>query len=92
MVLKSGEMAESDVDRSKEPERLDGEVWEWVEERGFGWIEYEGGRLFAHIRAFRKGRVPVKGDELTFILGQDPLGRPCATGLILKKEHEGPGV
>lgn len=76
----------------KEPERLEGRVTEWVDERGFGWVEYDGGSLFAHIREFKKGRVPVEGDELTFVLGLDPVGRQCATNLILQKEHEGPGV
>lgn len=73
-------------------ERLGGRVDEWVEERGFGWVEHDGRRLFAHIRDFRKGRVPVPGDEVTFLPGEDTQGRPCARSLILKKEHVGPGV
>lgn len=83
---------EQTVPDSKEAERLDGLVWEWVEERGFGWIEYHGGRVFAHISGFRKGRVPRKGDELTFVLREDSAGRLSATDVILRKEHEGPGV
>lgn len=79
------------VEAAKDPERIAGRVSEWVEERGFGWVEHGGVRLFAHIREFRKGRVPVKGDEVTFVPGLDPLGRPCALRLILKKEHDGPG-
>lgn len=74
------------------PERLDGIVWDWVEERGFGWVEHGCNRFFAHIKEFKKGRVPVKGDEVTFVLGVDPQGRPCATKLLLDKEHEGPGL
>lgn len=77
---------------AKVPERICGRVAEWVEERGFGWVEHGGGRLFAHIREFRKGRVPVKGDEVSFLPGLDPLGRPCARELLLKKEHALPGV
>lgn len=73
-------------------ERLVGRVSEWVEGRGFGWVDHGGGRLFAHIREFRKGRIPVSGDEVTFVLGLDPLGRPCARALVLKNEHAGPGI
>jgi uncharacterized membrane protein YsdA (DUF1294 family)/cold shock CspA family protein len=77
---------------TKGAERLSGHVAEWVEERGFGWVEYKGGRLFAHIREFGKGRVPVKGDEVTFTQGLDPLGRPCATRLVLQHEYKEPGL
>ena len=68
------EIAESGGRMEKGQERLGGRISEWVEERGFGWVEYEGGSLFAHIREFRKGRVPVKGDEVTFVPGLDPRG------------------
>lgn len=76
----------------KAPERLTGVVAEWVKERGFGWVDYKGGRLFAHIREFRKGLIPVKGDEVTFMPGLDPLGRPCASSLIMKNEKKEPGL
>jgi uncharacterized membrane protein YsdA (DUF1294 family)/cold shock CspA family protein len=87
-----GEIIESAGGKAKAPERVSGRVSEWVEERGFGWVENGEGRLFAHIREFPKGRVPVKGDEVSFLPGLDPLGRPCATGLFLKKAHVGPGL
>lgn len=81
-----------DDEGRKAPVRLLGVVSLWYEERGFGWIEDDSGRHFAHIRDFRKGRVPVKGDELTFELGLDSKGRSCATKLVLKNPHSGPGV
>ena len=72
--------------------RVDGVVATWVEERGFGWVEHKGTRFYAHIRAFRKGRVPAKGDEVSFEPCKDPLDRLFASNLILKKPHEGPGL
>lgn len=72
--------------------RVDGVVATWVEERGFGWVDHNGTRFYAHIRAFRKGRVPAKGDEVSFEPCKDPLDRLFASNLILKKPHEGPGV
>jgi len=87
-----GEMTKAAGAGAKGAERLSGVVAEWVEPRGFGWVEYDGDRLFAHIREFRKGRVPVAGDEVTFAMGLDPLGRPCARSLILKNQHAGPGL
>ena len=82
----------SDGQGMKAEERLSGWVADWVEDRGFGWVEHQGGRLFAHIREFRKGRIPIKGEEVTFTQGLDPLGRPCATRLVLKQEHKGPAL
>ena len=87
-----GKVKESGGEQAKGQERLAGRIADWVEERGFGWVEHGGVRLFAHIREFKKGRVPVKGDEVTFVQGLDPLGRPCARELVLKKEHSGPGL
>lgn len=77
---------------TKGAERLSGNFVEWVEERGFGWVEHEGGRLFAHIRELRKGRLPVKEDGVTFVQGLDPLGRPCATALVPDRQYTGPGL
>ena len=87
-----GGISETGSETAKGPERLDGRISEWVEERGFGWVQHGGESLFAHIREFRKGRVPEKGDEVTFVRGLDPVGRPCAKSLLLKKEHAGPGL
>ena len=66
--------------------RLDGRVSGWKTERGFGWVEYEGGSLFAHIREFKKGFVPRTGDTVTFVMGLDPKGRPCAKSLVAKRK------
>lgn len=80
------------VESTAKERRIEGTVSDWVAERGFGWVHSVEGSLFAHIREFPKGRVPLKGDEVTFITGKDPAGRVCATKLILKKAHEGPGL
>ena len=71
-------------------ERLSGRVSFWEEERGFGWVEYEAGSLFAHIREFEKGIVPRKGDEVTFQTGLDPKGRPCARAVVPLRKQRGP--
>ncbi|QTN31285.1 DUF1294 domain-containing protein [Akkermansiaceae bacterium] len=76
----------------QDADRLSGIIAEWVEERGFGWVQHGDVRIFAHIREFKKGRVPVPGDGVSFVPGQDPLGRPCARCLLLDKEHDGPGL
>lgn len=72
--------------------RLDGRVSAWTTERGFGWVEYEGGSLFAHIKEFDKGFVPRKGDEVTFEKGLDPKGRPCATAVVARRKDVGSPV
>lgn len=54
----------------------------WEDNKGFGWIECNGRRLFAHIKDFdRSQRRPVKGELVTFVSGADEKGRPCAKGI-----------
>lgn len=72
--------------------RLNGRVSGWETERGFGWIEYEGGSLFAHIREFEKGFLPRVGDEVTFVTGLDPKGRICAKALLARRKDIGPSL
>ncbi len=72
--------------------RLEGRISGWEMERGFGWVEYEGGSLFAHISEFKKGFVPRKGDDVTFLTGADPMGRPCAKSIKTMRKNAGPTI
>lgn len=59
--------------------RLSGAVVEWDDKRGYGWVEVDGKRTFAHMRDFgRTTRRPRKGDEVSFLPGKDAEGRNCA--------------
>ncbi len=71
---------------TSEPDpRIAGVIAEWNDARGFGWVEVEGKRSFAHIRDFAKSaRRPKVGDEVSFLPGKDPKGRDCATRLKFK--------
>ena len=74
-----------------------GILTEWLDDKGYGWVEMEGKsgssgkvgkggrRVFAHIKEFGKGqRRPRKGDKVTFKLSRDEQGRPCAVDVRLK--------
>ncbi|HVZ64017.1 MAG TPA: DUF1294 domain-containing protein [Lacunisphaera sp.] len=57
-----------------------GRIVEWSRERGFGYVESEGRRVFLHWREFKEHhKRPEEGDVILFELGQDKQGRPCAT-------------
>ncbi len=54
-------------------------IVEWDHARGFGFAESGGRKVFVHHREFiRKSRPPRKGDRISFVLGKDSRGRPCA--------------
>jgi cold shock CspA family protein len=58
---------------------LSGKIIEWNGTRGFGYVESEGRRIFLHFRDFaERSKVPEVGDRVTFVLGADRQGRPCA--------------
>jgi uncharacterized membrane protein YsdA (DUF1294 family)/cold shock CspA family protein len=58
---------------------LTGKILEWNGARGFGYLEHKGRRIFLHIRDFtERPRTPEPGDPVTFVLGADRQGRPCA--------------
>ena len=49
-----------------------GRIVEWDSERGCGWVEAEGQRIFLHWREFAKRRKrPAAGDEIQFTTGTD---------------------
>jgi uncharacterized membrane protein YsdA (DUF1294 family)/cold shock CspA family protein len=56
-----------------------GELIEWNDERGFGFVQpREGPKLFVHISAFeRPMRRPELGDRLAFTRGPGKDGRPA---------------
>lgn len=57
-----------------------GEIVEWNDERGFGFIEDPdiGGRVFFHIKDFGARRRPQAGDEVVYELKDGQGGRPAA--------------
>jgi uncharacterized membrane protein YsdA (DUF1294 family)/cold shock CspA family protein len=61
-----------------------GRLAQWDDVKGFGWIEADGQRTFAHIKEFECGqRRPTAGDEVTFTPGTDERGRSRATMIRL---------
>lgn len=63
-----------------------GRLAQWEDAKGFGWVEADCGRIFAHIKEFERGQPrPVAGDEVTFRIGVDGRGRPCAKAVRLAR-------
>lgn len=61
--------------------RYQGQISEWNDERGFGFVRPRGsaGRVFVHISAFPPGsRRPSLAERVSYELGQDDRGRPRA--------------
>jgi uncharacterized membrane protein YsdA (DUF1294 family)/cold shock CspA family protein len=59
--------------------RLTARVEEWRADRGFGFLRFDEHRIFIHRRDFAMfHRVPVVGDAVEFVLGEDQQGRICA--------------
>lgn len=68
-----------------------GTIIEWNDERGFGFIEPQGGgkRAFVHISAIRhKGHRPVSGDAVTYRVGKDSKGRLQASHVSFVKRRK----
>lgn len=65
---------------------LAGIITQWMDEKGYGWVESGGKQFFVHIKDFDRGqRRPKAGEELRFIPGLDPKGRPCAKQVTFVK-------
>lgn len=63
-----------------------GMITQWVDDKGYGWVESGGKRYFAHIKDFDQGqRRPKMDEEVRFNPGIDPKGRPCAKRLTFVK-------
>jgi uncharacterized membrane protein YsdA (DUF1294 family)/cold shock CspA family protein len=71
-----------------------GTLTQWLDDKGFGWVESGGNRFFTHIKDFDRGqRRPQAGEEVRFIPGLDPKGRPCAKRVtFVKAAKVGAGV
>ena len=64
----------------RDPPPTTGTPASWNDSRGFGFIEGpDGRRLFAHVSDFPSGRRPAVGHRVSFVVGRDRSGRPCAT-------------
>lgn len=60
-----------------------GRIVEWSQERGFGFLESGGQRIFLHWRDFKeRHKRPEVGDVVLFTLGNDRQGRTCATEAV----------
>lgn len=71
-----------------------GKITQWVDDKGYGWVESGEKRFFAHIKDFDRGqRRPKMGEDVRFISGIDPKGRPCAKRLtFVKADKVGAGL
>lgn len=70
-----------------------GRIVEWDRERGYGWIETDGQRIFLHCRDFIERRKrPEVGDLIRFTAGLGPDGRTCAQGAVHLNDGGGFGV
>jgi uncharacterized membrane protein YsdA (DUF1294 family)/cold shock CspA family protein len=59
---------------------LTGRIIEWNAQKGYGFIQDGSKRIFLHRRDFAQmHKRPVVGDVISFTLGKDSKGRPCAT-------------
>jgi cold shock CspA family protein len=71
--------------------RYDGEVSEWKDDRGFGFIAPNGGgrRVFLHISSFsERNRRPSVGNLVSYELAVDERGRPQAKAALFVGERQ----
>ena len=60
-----------------------GRIVEWDREKGCGWMESDGQRIFLHWREFAERRKrPEPGDEVRFTAGTGPTGEICAKNAV----------
>ena len=71
------------------PERT-ARLIEWNGEKGYGFLENDGSRLFLHIRDFaERGYWPRIGDLIHFRVGYDRQGRACAVDAKIEQQASG---
>ena len=59
---------------------------DWVDEKGYGWVNSGEKRHFVHIKDFERGqRRPKAGEEVRFIQGIDAKGRMCVKSVTFVK-------
>lgn len=65
---------------SGERGRRAGVLVDWRDQRGFGFIEPDGGgtKVFVHVSAFPSGRRPTAGRRVTYVVAPDRGGRVAA--------------
>jgi uncharacterized membrane protein YsdA (DUF1294 family) len=62
----------------------EGVIVEWRPHSPFGYAQCGTERVFLHIRNFAgRTKWPEEHDQVSFVLGTDPTGRPCAQQIIL---------
>ena len=60
-----------------------GRIADWDKERGCGWVESDGQRIFLHWREFSERRKrPEVGDVIRFTAGTGPTGQLCAENAV----------
>lgn len=65
-------------------------IIEWNVEKGYGFLENNGGRLFLHIRDFlERDRAPRIGDVVRYRVGYDREGRACAVDATFEEKLRG---
>lgn len=70
-----------------------GTIMEWVDAKGYGWVESGGKRVFLHIKDIERGqRRPQAGEEVRFIPGIDSKARSCAKQATLVKSGGRVGI
>lgn len=71
------------------PERT-ARIIEWNGEKGYGFLQNDGSRLFLHIRDFaRRDRLPRAGDLIRFRVGYDREGRSCSVDAMHEEKLPG---
>ncbi len=71
------------------PMRQQGRLIQWNDDRGFGFVEPDGGgkQVFVHIRSFvDPKRRPVVNERVSYQLGTDAQGRPCGLDVAVGGE------
>ena len=72
--------------------RFQGKVFNWNDDKGFGFIEPNGGgeRAFVHIKAFTpRSRRPVDGDVITYELVRESHNRCKAENIQFARDLKG---
>ncbi len=62
----------------------EGTITEWRSQSPFGYAECDGERVFLHIGNFtERAKWPEEGDRVSYQMGEDEQGRPCAQNVVL---------
>ena len=66
------------------PVRFAGRIADWNDDKGFGFVEQNGGgeRAFVHVNEFQRARRrPVTGDPISYLVEKDARGRMQARAI-----------